>query len=775
MRGLRRLGPDVCLLLASLIAAAAVGRLFQGGLGGGSYGPLLAAAAVGSAVPALLARKRVPLPIRAVVGTIAVILTSLWAAIGAATTFGLPTGHTWDVAQSDLRAARPLLAHLVLPLRPAPGLVFLAAMTCGVVAILASVVLHASDTRDHVYPGVALTCPLGLLAFACSQSTAGTMAVLVILFVAASALTLTTAQAGSAAQVPQTQPITTRRQSWITPTAVIACTMAGVVLVAVLVTSNAQGAGPGPGVAPAVPLSAESLTSNLLAVQVHDANDVLFQANAEYRTYWQVAVLNVLRNGVWVPDPVTQNAAAGATNGAPVTRSQGNASPAGGSRDFKSAVQIDDLTSRILPVPPGTIALSGTAATLTTVGAISPTPTTSGQQYTTLSTPPVTESESLGGNAPTTTYSPALLQADTALPALPASIEALARAVTAGAQGPLAQAELLVNWFRSGQFHYTLDPPASPPGTDPLVSFLTQTRSGSCEQFAGAFVVLARSLGLPSRVVVGFTAGRYSGPGEVTVRGADAHAWPQVYLGPRAGWVSFEPTPQQPRGEVAPEGVVGPSGVSTTTPTTSLGSPTTAPPPTVELTVPTTVPTQGGSNTTLAPTASTSGWGLGPVWWTLIGAAAVLVVALILIRRRRRWSPSGLTPDQLALLSQAEVDRALRRAGVERPLWQPMELFFEDPRAPGADRGGAGPAATSRTGDRAAALTDDGVTVAHAANAALFDPLATSGEKSEAAYRAALRIQKGIPTHRFTRTHELEPRYAPRRWTALNTRERRTP
>ena len=203
-----------------------------------------------------------------------------------------------------------------------------------------------------------------------------------------------------------------------------------------------------------------------------------------------------------------------------------------------------------------------------------------------------------------TTYPPAIVQADTALPELPPSVEALAHAVTVGAQGPLAQAELLVNWFRSGQFRYTLDPPASPPGTDPLVSFLTQTRSGSCEQFAGAFVVLARSLGLPSRVVVGFTAGRYGGPGAVTVRGADAHAWPQVYLGPRAGWVSFEPTPQQPRGEVAPEGVVGPSGVNTTTPTTACGLPDDAPPPTVPLTVPTTVPTPSGSGTfSPSPTA----------------------------------------------------------------------------------------------------------------------------------------------------------------------------
>jgi transglutaminase-like putative cysteine protease len=741
MRTLRCLGPDAGLLAACVIGAAAVGQLFHDGLGGRAFGPLLVSAAVGSAVPALMASRRVPLPLRAVVGTVAVILTSLWTTMGAATTFGLPTAHTWHVAQADLRAARPLLSAFTLPLHSVPGLVFLAAMACGVVAMLASVLLHASDTRDRLYPAIALLGPLGLLAFACSQSTAGSMVVLVILFVAANALTLTTARADS---MSRSHRATTRRRGWLTPSAITGCTMSGVLLVAVLVNPNAEGAGTsGAGVAPAVPLSAESLTSHLLAVEVHDANDVLFVANSPYRTYWQVAVLNVLHNGVWVPDPDTESAADGITNGVAVSQSQAGDASSQGNRNFKAAVQIDRLSSRLLPVPPGTIALSGTSATLTAVGAVSPTPTMSGQQYTAVSTPPVTDPESLGGNAPVTTYPPALVQTDTALPALPPDIEATARAVTAGAQGPLAQAELLVNWFRSGLFHYTLDPPASPPGTDPLVSFLTRTRSGSCEQFAGAFVVLARSLGLPSRVVVGFTAGRYSGPGEVTVRGADAHAWPEVYLGPRAGWVSFEPTPQQPRGEVAAEGVAGPSGVSITTPTT-VGAPTTAP-PTAPFTVPTTAPVPSGSNGTLSST-STSSPGLGPLWWGLIGAATVFAAALMLavIRRHRRWSPAGRTPDQLALLSQAAVDRALRRAGIERPRWEPMELFFEDLMSPDAAAAHAELARTSPTGDRTASLIDDGVTVAHAADAALFDPTATSSDQSRAAYQAALRLRRGL-------------------------------
>jgi transglutaminase-like putative cysteine protease len=760
MRTLRRLGPDLWLLAASVTAAAAVARLFQGDLAGRATGALLVSAAVGSAVPALLARKGVPLPIRAVAGTLAVILTSLWAAIGAATAFGLPTARTWHVVKADLRAARPLLGHFAVPLRPAPGLVFLAAMTCGVVAMLASVLLYASDTRDRAYPGLALLCPFGLLAFVCSQSTPGSMAVPVILFVAAGALTLTTARADSVRQ-----PVRSPRRSRITATVVTACTMAGVLLVAVLANSGAEGAGTsGPGVAPAVPLSAESLTSNLLSVEVHDANDSLFQAHSEFRTYWQVAVLNVLRNGVWVPDPDTENAAHSSTAGAPATRSEaGSASLGGGSRDFKATIRIDDLSSRILPVPPGTVALAGTSATLTGVGAVSPMPTTSGQQYTTFATPPVTEPETLGGNAPVATYPSALVQADTALPSLPPNIEALARSLTTGAQGPLAEAELLVNWFRSGLFHYTLDPPAPSLGTDPLVSFLTQTRSGSCEQFAGAFVVLARSLGLPSRVVVGFTAGRYSGPGEVTVRGADAHAWPQVYLGPRAGWVSFEPTPQQPRGELAPEGVVGPSGVSTTTPTTPVGSPTTAPSPTAPFPVPTTVPIPHGSNNRSPTTTPTPGSGLGPVWWTLIGAAALLAVLLLalLIRRGRRWSPAGRTPDQLALLSQAEVDRALRRAGVERPPWQPMELFFEEFGQPGADPGDARPTARSPAGVGAASLVADGVRVARSADAALFDPLAASDQRTKEAYQAALRVRKGLP-RLVTGSDDGEPGGEPR-------------
>ncbi len=139
--------------------------------------------------------------------------------------------------------------------------------------------------------------------------------------------------------------------------------------------------------------------------------------------------------------------------------------------------------------------------------------TTSGQRYATVSAVPDNDPALLAGGGSVTTYPQALVRAEVALPALPASVKELARRVTAAAVTPLGQAEALVNWFRSGRFRYTLDPPAPAPGADPLVSFLTRTRAGTCEQFAGAFTVLARTLGLPTRLVVGFTAGRRTGPG----------------------------------------------------------------------------------------------------------------------------------------------------------------------------------------------------------------------------------------------------------------------
>ena len=126
--------------------------------------------------------------------------------------------------------------------------------------------------------------------------------------------------------------------------------------------------------------------------------------------------------------------------------------------------------------------------------------------------------------------------------AVPNSVAALARDVTSGADGPYEQALALQRWFaRDGGFTYSTSVESSI-STDYLVQFLDE-RVGYCEQFAGAMAVMARTLDIPSRVVVGFTQGaRGERAGEWLVREKDAHAWPELWF-EGAGWVRFEPTP----------------------------------------------------------------------------------------------------------------------------------------------------------------------------------------------------------------------------------------
>jgi hypothetical protein len=106
-------------------------------------------------------------------------------------------------------------------------------------------------------------------------------------------------------------------------------------------------------------------------------------------------------------------------------------------------------------------------------------------------------------------------------------------------QRPYIAALALQEWFRR-EFTYTVD---VEPGHDvtAMVTFL-DSRQGYCEQFAAAFAAMARTLGIPSRVAVGFTPGEPLPEGGWSVQGRHSHAWPEIWFA-EAGWVGFEPTP----------------------------------------------------------------------------------------------------------------------------------------------------------------------------------------------------------------------------------------
>ena len=71
-------------------------------------------------------------------------------------------------------------------------------------------------------------------------------------------------------------------------------------------------------------------------------------------------------------------------------------------------------------------------------------------------------------------------------------------------------------------------------------------REGFCNYFASAEVLMLRSIGIPSRMVVGFAQGEHLADGNVyDVRKKDSHSWVEVFF-PEQGWIIFEPTPSQP-------------------------------------------------------------------------------------------------------------------------------------------------------------------------------------------------------------------------------------
>ncbi len=112
--------------------------------------------------------------------------------------------------------------------------------------------------------------------------------------------------------------------------------------------------------------------------------------------------------------------------------------------------------------------------------------------------------------------------------------------VTQGATSPYAAVLALESWLRQrGGFRYSERPPVT--HGRPLIDFVESTRAGYCQHFAGAMALMARLLGIPARVAVGFTSGRLENGGW-TVTDHDAHAWVEVWF-PGYGWIPFDPTP----------------------------------------------------------------------------------------------------------------------------------------------------------------------------------------------------------------------------------------
>src|SRR6266581_456956 len=141
------------------------------------------------------------------------------------------------------------------------------------------------------------------------------------------------------------------------------------------------------------------------------------------------------------------------------------------------------------------------------------------------------------------------------------------------------------------QFTYSVTNPPVPSNVD-AVAWLLQTHQGYCTYYATAMVVMARMLGIPTRIVNGFTQGRLQGNNTWVVDGTDAHSWVQVYF-PDYGWINFDPTP----------GYLVPGG-----PTTQQSTPPVKTPPPAR---PTPIATPGHQKPKLQPAPKPGSTGTG--------------------------------------------------------------------------------------------------------------------------------------------------------------------
>ncbi|QTD97981.1 transglutaminase TgpA family protein [Streptomyces cyanogenus] len=138
---------------------------------------------------------------------------------------------------------------------------------------------------------------------------------------------------------------------------------------------------------------------------------------------------------------------------------------------------------------------------------------------------------------------PAALQSEyTKVPSsLPKVVERTAKQITAGANSHYEEAVKLQDWFAvTGGFQYDTSVKVGR-GPGAIANFLKQ-KEGFCVHFSFTMAAMARTLGIPARVAVGFAPGTMQADGTVAVTQKDAHAWPELYF-EGVGWTRFEPTP----------------------------------------------------------------------------------------------------------------------------------------------------------------------------------------------------------------------------------------
>ncbi|WP_166664383.1 transglutaminase TgpA family protein [Actinophytocola oryzae] len=295
----------------------------------------------------------------------------------------------------------------------------------------------------------------------------------------------------------------------------------------------------------------------------------------------------------------------------------------------------------------------------------------------------------------------------TALPSdMPPLLETWAQRLTAGETRPYGKLVAIEEYLRG--LPYRLD---VPPGHSyaALVRMLTASGEGYAEQHASAFAVLARVLGFPARVAVGYRLDDSSaGTHEVTTQ--DAHAWAEVHFD-GYGWVAFEPTDLPGDTRERPESPAA-------APRQSPNPPLDTPPPVADR--PSTRARPDGDQDGATRAAVLAAGVLAAV--VLLGAAAVLAA------KTRRRRVRRLAPGNAARVTGAWLEAVDRL--VERGIAVPASLTAHE--------------VAERAVRVLGAVAEPLVPLASIATAAVYAPVEPDDHAVEEAWRHESALRRGL-------------------------------
>jgi hypothetical protein len=333
--------------------------------------------------------------------------------------------------------------------------------------------------------------------------------------------------------------------------------------------------------------------------------------------------------------------------------------------NVSTSVQVAEATGSWLPIPYPSQSISGLTGKWSwengTLSVRSDTTSMQGERYSVSSLdvePTIQQLEAAGSSS------------GNPLAKVPAGLDpivaATAKSVVAGAKTDFDRAIALQTWFRGGDFTYSTRTPATSgydgSGLNVIVPFL-KTKSGYCVHFATTMAVMARTLGIPSRVAVGFLPGKLTHVGKnktavYEVSSSNLHAWPELYFR-GVGWVRFEPTPSK---GFEPNFPSAPGQGTTTLPTDSATSAATPVPTSTPVAAPK-LPDQGNTTPHAAAQTSTSlptsSYGALGVIAVLLLIAAPAIIRITIRRRRVDRIRQGIEPAGWAWQELRETARDL--------------------------------------------------------------------------------------------------------------------